>query len=112
MAQVEDINAWRARRMAKDDIPIGVPPFVLEEPCPGCGTRRVSTMVWRRNPSDGRRAPFPRVEPHFLCVEGRVLWQEISDAPIPVSAWSGILGRFEAGVSGPVLAPPDRGRQT
>jgi hypothetical protein len=107
MADVQDINAWRARKLAQDDIPIGVPPFVLEEPCPGCGTRRISTMVWRRNPSDGRRAPFPRVEPLFFCQEGRVLWQEISDAPIPVSAWSGILGRFEAAeeVSGPVLAP-------
>ena len=95
MAEIEDIGVWRARRMAKDDIPIGVPPFVLEQPCPGCGTRRVCTMVWRRDPADGQRAPFPRVEPHFLCTEERVLWQEISDAPIPVSAWSDILGRFE-----------------
>ena len=96
MGEVHDIAAWRARRTAKEDIPIGAPPFVLVEACPGCGARRVSTMVWRKGSSDGRRVPFPRVEPHFLCRDGHVLWQEISDAPIPVSTWSGILGRFEA----------------
>jgi len=95
MGEVHDIAAWRARRKAREDIPLGSPPFVLEEPCPGCGSLRVSTMVWRRDPSRGRVVPFPRIEPHFLCRDGRVLWQEISDAPIPVSAWSGILGHFE-----------------
>ncbi len=96
MAEVEDIAAWRARRLAREDILIGAPPFVLVEPCPGCGARRVTTMVWRRRASDGQRIPFPRIEPHFLCRDGRVVWQELSDAPIPVSDWSSILGRFEA----------------
>jgi hypothetical protein len=97
MGNVEDIAAWRARKLAKDDIPMGSPPFVLEEPCAGCGARRVTTMVWRNDSSRGRRAPFPRVEPHFLCHDGRVVWQEVTDAPIPVSEWSRILGRFEGG---------------
>jgi hypothetical protein len=92
---ITEIAAWRARRMAASDIPIGAPPFVLVEPCPGCGTRRVTTMVWRMNPSTGGRVAFPRVEPHFFCRDGRILWQEISDAPIPVTAWSRILGQFE-----------------
>ena len=95
MGEVHDIATWRARRDAKDDIPIGGPPFVLEQPCAGCGARRVSTMVWRNDPSRGRRVPFPRVEPHFRCCDGRVLWQEITDAPIPISDWSAILGHFE-----------------
>ena len=51
-------------------------------------------LVWRG--SAGRPArPFPRVEPHFLCREGRVVWQEITDAPIPISGWSRILGHFD-----------------
>jgi hypothetical protein len=52
------------------------------------------------NSATGGRVAFPRVAPHFLCRHGRVLWQEITDAPIPVSAWSGILGQFEAAESG------------
>ena len=95
MGEVHDIAAWRARREAKEDIPMGAPQFVLEEPCEGCGSRRVSTMVWRNDPSRGRRVPFPRVEPHFLCRDGRVLWQEITDAPIPIMQWSTIFGHFE-----------------
>ena len=94
MGKLEQIGPWRARRMAKSDVPVGSPPFVLEEPCPGCGARRVSTMVWRRTVASGR-FPFPRIEPHFLCADGRVLWQEITDAPIPVSDWSHVLGHFE-----------------
>ena len=95
MGEVHDIAVWRARKLAEGDIPIGAPPFVLEEPCRGCGTRRVSTMVWRNDPARGRLVPFPRVEPHFRCRDGRVLWQEITESPIPISAWSGILGHFE-----------------
>ena len=97
---ITEIDAWRARKMAASDIPIGAPPFVLQEPCPGCGTRRVTMMVWRLKSVTGRRVAFPRVEPHFQCAGGRILWQEITDAPIPVSAWSRILGRFEAAQSG------------
>jgi len=95
MGDVEEIAAWKARRAAREDVPMGSPPFVLEEPCAGCGARRVATMVWRNDPSRRRRAPFPRVEPHFLCRDGRVLWQELTDAPIPLSDWSGILGHFD-----------------
>lgn len=95
MGELHDIAVWRARKLAESDIPIGAPPFVLEEPCAGCGARRVSTMVWRNDASRGRRVPFPRVEPHFLCRDGRVVWQEITDAPIAVSQWSEILGRFD-----------------
>jgi len=94
MGELRDIAVWRAARAARDDVLIGSPPFVLEEPCPGCGCERISTMVWRA--SSGRPArPFPRVEPHFLCRDGRVVWQEITDAPIPVSGWSRILGHFD-----------------
>ncbi len=93
MGTVEHIGQWRARRTARTDVAIGAPPFVLEEACAGCGCRRVSTMVWRE--MAGRRVAFPRIEPHFLCHDGRVVWQEITDAPIPVSGWSRILGRFE-----------------
>jgi len=38
--------------------------------------------------------PLPRMEPHFECRRGRVLYQEITDAPLPVSEWARILGRF------------------
>jgi hypothetical protein len=95
MPAVEQIAEWRARRKARTDVPVGSPPFVLEQPCPGCECRRVSTMVWRDVAGDGGRVPFPRIEPHFLCRDGRVLWQEITDAPIPVEAWSQIFGHFE-----------------
>jgi hypothetical protein len=95
MGEVVQIGQWRARQKAASDIPIGAPPFALEEPCPGCGARRVSTMVWRLVAADGRRVPFPRIEPHFFCEAGRVVWQEITDAPMAISGWSRILGRFE-----------------
>jgi hypothetical protein len=95
MGEVHDIAAWRAGKAAREDVPMGSSPFVLEDACPGCGARRISMMVWRKDSSRDRRVPFPRVEPHFLCRDGRVVWQEITDAPIPVSKWSEILGRFE-----------------
>jgi hypothetical protein len=95
MDNVVELSQWRARRVAATDIPIGAPPFALEEPCAGCGARRVSTMVWRQSCAGGERVPFPRIEPHFFCEDGRVVWQEITDAPIPISGWSRILGRFE-----------------
>lgn len=95
MGQVIQIGEWRSQRKAASDIPIGAPPFALEEPCPGCGVRRVSTMVWRLAAPGGERVAFPRIEPHFLCENGQVLWQEITDAPIAVSGWSRILGHFE-----------------
>jgi hypothetical protein len=98
MGEVHDIATLRARRAAQDDVPMGGPPFVLEEPCTGCGSRRTSIMVWRNDPTRSRRVPFPRVEPHFLCRDGHVVFQEITDAPIPVSAWSTILGHFEEGL--------------
>ena len=91
---VEPIAVWRARRAAAKDLPMGVPPFVLEEPCPGCGVERVGILVWREVSPSRPASAFPRIEPHFQCEEGRVLFQEITDAPIPVSAWVGILGRF------------------
>ena len=95
MGALVDIAAWRAKRTAAADVPIGSPPFVLEEPCAGCGARRVSTMVWRDFAGRGERVPFPRIEPHFLCRDGRVVWQDITDAPMPVSQWSSVKGRFE-----------------
>ncbi|HKA36128.1 MAG TPA: hypothetical protein VKH43_04870 [Thermoanaerobaculia bacterium] len=95
MGDVQDIAVWRARKAASEDVSMGSPPFVLEEPCPGCGAKRISNLVWRKNGSTGGRVPFPRVEPHFQCRDGRVLFQEITEAPIPMSAWSGILGHFE-----------------
>jgi hypothetical protein len=95
MGELVQIARWRAQRIAATDIPVGAAPFALEEPCPGCGARRVSTMVWRLTRPEGKRIPFPRIEPHFLCRDGEVLWQEITDAPVPISDWSGILGHFE-----------------
>jgi len=95
MGDVEQLSQWRARRKAATDIPIGAPPFALEEPCAGCGAQRVSTMVWRQACAGAERIPFPRIEPHFFCQDGRVVWQEITDAPIPLSGWSRILGRFQ-----------------
>ena len=97
MGELHDIAVWRARKAAEGDVPMGSPPFVLEEPCPGCGARRVTSLVWRKTASVGGRVPFPRIEPHFQCREGRVLFQEITEAPIPMSSWSGILGHFEEG---------------
>lgn len=95
MGEVHDIAVWRARKRAESDISLGAPPFILEQPCAGCGARRISTMVWRKDASGDRRVPFPRIEPHFQCRDGRVVFQEITEAPIPVSAWSGILGHFD-----------------
>src|SRR5260221_9614837 len=97
---ITEVAARHAKKMATFDIPIGAPPFVLNEACPGCGTRRVTTMVWRLNPATGRRVAFPRVAPHFFCRDGHVLLQEITDPPIPLSAWARILGQFEAAHSG------------
>ena len=100
LGRVEQIAEWRARRKARQDVPIGAPPFVLEEPCPGCGAERVSTMVWRAVSPGSRPVPFPRIEPHFFCRDGHVLWQDITDAPIPVSRWTGIFGHFEEAKTG------------
>lgn len=94
MGALVDIAAFRAKKSAAKDVPIGSPPFVLEEPCPGCGAQRVSTMVWRDLAGCGEPVPFPRIEPHFLCRDGRVVWQEITDAPIRVSEWKRVKGRF------------------
>jgi hypothetical protein len=94
MAPIVDIAGWRARRSAAQDVPMGVPPFALVEPCPGCGTERVSTMVWRSAGPDCDGVPFPRIEPHYLCREGHVLYQDITDAPIPVESWKRVMGRF------------------
>jgi hypothetical protein len=97
---VVDLAPWRARRERRDDVPMGAAPFVLEEVCPGCGSERVVTMVWRpAHASAGSSVPLaplplPRMEPHFECQRGRVLYQEITDAPLPVSEWARILGRF------------------
>jgi hypothetical protein len=95
MGDVHQISEWRARREAKSDVPIGAPPFVLEEPCPGCGQRRVATMVWRDRSNATLPVSLPRMTPHFLCRDGEVVWQEVTDAGIPLAAWSGILGHFE-----------------
>ena len=89
---VVDLALWRVRRDRSRDVPMGAPSFVLEEPCPGCGAERVATMVWRE--SSGRAVPLPRMEPHFECRHGRVIHQDVTDAPLPLSAWSSILGRF------------------
>jgi hypothetical protein len=32
--------------------------------------------------------------PHFECRDGRVVHQEVTDAPISIAEWSRILGRF------------------
>jgi hypothetical protein len=95
MGEILRIADFRARRAARADVPIGAAPFVLEDPCPGCGQRRVATMVWRRVSEDALPVPLPRMEPHFLCRGGEVLFQEITDAGIPLSDWSEILGHFE-----------------
>ena len=94
MAPVVDISEWRARRSAARDVPMEVPPFALLEPCPGCGAERVSTMVWRAFAPDADPVPFPRIEPHFLCSDGHVVYQEITEAPIPVESWKKVMGRF------------------
>jgi hypothetical protein len=100
MGELHDLADWRARRRAREDVSMGAPPFVLEEPCPGCGARRVATMVWRRleDASAGGAAaaiPFPRMDPHFVCRDGAVVHQEITDAGVALVGWSGILGHFE-----------------
>lgn len=95
MGEIHQIDAWRARRAARNDVPIGAPPFILEAPCPGCGARRVATMVWRPISADASPMPLPRMTPHFLCRDGEVVWQEITDAGIPLAEWSEILGHFD-----------------
>ena len=95
MAPIVEIAAWRARKIAAEDVPMGAPPFALLEPCPGCGARRVSTMVWRfAGAADCEGVPFPRIEPHYLCRDGHVLYQDITDAPLPVASWKRVMGRF------------------
>jgi hypothetical protein len=97
MGVVEDIGLWRARRaqqVASHDVAMGAPPFVLEEPCPGCGAERIGEMVWRSQPGK-RPLPLPRIAPHFLCREGRVVYQDVTDSPEPVTSWKQILGRFQ-----------------
>src|SRR5476649_946324 len=111
MGTVEDIGPWRARRAqraqraqgaqsaeraqqelweqraepaaAVQDISMGAPPFVLEEPCPGCGAERVSEMVWRLEPGKNP-LPLPRIAPHFLCQDDVVVFQDVTDSPEPV----------------------------
>ena len=100
MGEIHRIAEWRARRAAQEDIPMGAPPFALEEPCPGCGERRVATMVWRSESPQTRPIPLPRMEPHFLCRDGHVVWQEVTDAGIALTGWTGILGHFEGAASG------------
>ena len=51
-------------------------------------------MVWRSAGPDCDGVPFPRIEPHYLCREGHVLYQDITDAPIPVESWKRVMGRF------------------
>jgi hypothetical protein len=97
MGELHQIVEWRARRAARDDVPIGAPPFVLEEPCPGCGERRMATMVWRHASEEVLPVPLPRMAPHFLCRDGEVVWQEVTDAGIPLADWTRILGHFEEG---------------
>ena len=99
MGEIHRIAEWRARRAAQNDVLMDVPPFALEEPCPGCGERRVATMVWRSHSPDGLPVPLPRMAPHFICRDGEV-WQEVTDAGISLSGWTGILGRFEEAASG------------
>lgn len=95
MGEIHRIAEWRARRAGGGDVLIGAPLFILEEPCPGCGERRVATMVWRRPSADAPAVPLPRMAPHFLCRDGEVVWQEITDAGLPLTGWSAILGHFE-----------------
>ena len=96
MGELHDLAGWRARRRARGDVPMGAAPFVLEEPCPGCGAERVAVMVWRRlEGADSGVVPFPRLEPHFVCRGGEVVHQEITDAGVALTGWSGILGHFE-----------------
>lgn len=90
---VVELACWRDRRDRTRDIPMGAAPFVLEDACPGCGAERVAIMVFRETRGGGR-APLPRIEPHFECRDGRVLHQEITDSPMPITEWSRILGRF------------------
>ena len=95
MGVVQNIAEWRVRRAAADDVSMGAPPFVLEEACPGCGAERVGTMVWRPTGLD-RPTAMPRIAPHFLCRDGLVVYQDITDSPEPVSSWRRILGRFQS----------------
>ena len=95
MGVVQNIAEWRARRAAAADVSMGAPPFVLKEACPGCGAERVGTMVWRPTGFD-RPTAMPRIAPHFLCRDGLVVYQDITESPEPVSSWRHILGRFQA----------------
>ena len=95
MGELHDLSAWRARRRERDDVPMGAAPFVLEDPCPGCGAERVATMVWRRVEGAAEPVPFPRVAPHFVCRDGEVVHQDVTDAGVRLVGWSGILGHFE-----------------
>jgi hypothetical protein len=35
------------------------------------------------------------MDPHFVCRDGAVVHQEITDAGVALVGWSGILGHFE-----------------
>jgi hypothetical protein len=100
MGEIHRIAQWRARRAARHDVPMDAPPFALEEPCPGCGERRVATMVWRSESGDAPPVALPRMAPHFLCRDGEVVCQEVTDAGIPLAGWTRILGHFEEAASG------------
>ena len=100
MGEIHRIAEWRARRAAENDVEMDAPPFALEEPCPGCGARRIATMVWRSASAGAPPMALPRMAPHFLCRDGEVVWQEVTDAGISLSGWSRILGHFEEAASG------------
>jgi hypothetical protein len=98
MGNLIRIAEWRARRgqaqAAFADEPMGAPPFALLEACPGCGSERISTMVWRTILPEAAPVPFPRFSPHYLCENGQVVYQDITDAPLLPAAWKTVLGRF------------------
>ena len=98
MGNLIRIAEWRVRRAEAPadfaDEPMGAPPFALLEPCPGCGSERISTMVWRTIVADAAPVPFPRFSPHYLCENGQVVYQDITDAPMPRGSWKTVMGRF------------------